>query len=105
MNPSAKDDSPLADRKVSAGRLTGVLTAPEAGQDSTIPALTSGTLPANRHHNTFHAAAHQFDGFREIAFTDQLVKPFVSYANETGDVAHVDQWLVGTLQYAVVACY
>lgn len=71
------------------------------------------TLPAYRHYNTFHAAAPgfldsllhpllhftfvpaaaapQFDGFREMTFTDQLVKPFICHASETGDVVHVDQ--------------
>lgn len=50
------------------------------------------------------AAAPQFDGFREMAFTDQLVKPFIGHASETGDVVHVDQGIVGTQPYAVVAC-
>lgn len=39
-----------------------------------------------------------------MVFTDQLIKPFVGHAGETGDVAHVDQWIVGTQQYAAVAC-
>ena len=50
------------------------------------------------------AAAPQFDGFREMAFTDQLVKPFVSHTGETGDIVHVDQGIIGTQKYAVVAC-
>lgn len=37
------------------------------------------------------AAAAQLDGFREMAFTDQLVKPFICHTGETGDVVHVDQ--------------
>lgn len=97
-----------------------------AGPGSTIPALAFCTLPAYWHYNTFHAAAPgildsllhpllhltfvpaaaapQFDGFREMTFTDQLVKPFICHASETGDVVHVDQGIVGTQQYAVVAC-
>ena len=51
------------------------------------------------------AAAAQLDGFREMAFTDQLVKPFIGHTGETGDVVHVDQGIVSTQQYAVVACY
>ena len=107
--------------------------APGAGPGSTIPALAFCTLPAYRHYNTFHAAAPQdssircyihcstslpllhftfvpaaaapqFDGFREMAFTDQLVKPFVSHTGETGDKVHVDQGIIGTQKYAVVAC-
>ena len=39
-----------------------------------------------------------------MAFTDQLVKPFIGHASETGDVVHVDQGIVGTQPYAVVAC-
>lgn len=50
------------------------------------------------------AAAPQFDGFREMAFTDQLVKPFVGHTGETGDIVHVDQGIIGTQKYAVVAC-
>ena len=50
------------------------------------------------------AAAPQFDGFREMTFTDQLVKPFVSHTGETGDIVHVDQGIIGTQKYAVVAC-
>ncbi|KDV81190.1 hypothetical protein AC42_3192 [Escherichia coli 2-052-05_S3_C3] len=40
-----------------------------------------------------------------MAFTDQLVKPFICHASETGDVVHIDQGIVGTQQYTVVACY
>lgn len=39
-----------------------------------------------------------------MAFTDQLVKPFVSHTGETGDIVHVDQGIIGTQKYAVVAC-
>ena len=39
-----------------------------------------------------------------MTFTDQLVKPFIGHTGETGDVVHVDQGIVGTQQYAVVAC-
>ena len=39
-----------------------------------------------------------------MAFTDQLVKPFVSHTGETGDIVHVDQGIIGTQKYAGVAC-
>lgn len=39
-----------------------------------------------------------------MAFTDQLVKPFVGHTGETGDIVHVDQGIIGTQKYAVVAC-
>ena len=39
-----------------------------------------------------------------MTFTDQPVKPFIGHAGETGDVVHVDQGIIGTQQYAVVAC-
>ena len=75
------------------GRFTGG-PAPGTGADATIPALTSGTLPAYRYHNTFHtsalhdsllhpllhftfvlaAAAPRFDGFREMVFTESACK-------------------------------
>lgn len=79
-------------------------------------------MPAYRHHNTFHPAAPtlplfaaastaplrfctaQFDGVRKIAFTDQFIKLSVGHAGETGDVVHVEQGIIGTQQYAVVAC-
>ena len=35
-----------------------------------------------------------------MAFTDQLVKPFVSHTGETGDIVHVDQGIIGTQKYA-----
>lgn len=75
-------------------------------QDSSIRCyiLCSTSLPLL--HFTFvpAAAAPQFDGFREMAFTDQLVKPFVGHTGETGDIVHVDQGIIGTQKYAVVAC-
>lgn len=40
----------------------------------------------------------------KIAFTDQFIKLFVGHAGETGDVVHVEQGIIGTQQYAVVAC-
>ena len=40
-----------------------------------------------------------------MAFTDQPVKPFIGHTGEAGDVVHVDHGIVGTQQYAVVACY
>lgn len=43
-------------------------------------------------------------GLGEMAFTDQLVKPFVGHTGETGDIVHVDQGIIGTQKYAVVAC-
>lgn len=103
-NQSGNDDKLLADRRMSAGRFTGVSPTPGTGLISTIPAPAFCTLPAYRHHNTFHAAAPQFDGFREMPFADQRAKPFVSHTSETGNVVHVDQGIVGTQQYAVVAC-
>lgn len=113
--------------------MNGNIASTRAGPGSTIPALAFCTLPAYRHYNTFHAAAPQdssircyihcstslpllhftfvpaaaapqFDGFREMAFTDQLVKPFVGHTGETGDIVHVDQGIIGTQKYAVVAC-
>lgn len=46
------------------------------------------------------AAAAQLDGFREMAFTDQLVKPFIGHTGETGDVVHVDR----DRQHAAIRC-
>ncbi len=103
-NQSGNDDKLLADRRMSAGRFTGVSPTPGTGLISTIPAPAFCTLPAYRHHNTFHAAAPQFDGVREMPFADQRAKPFVSHSGKAGDVTHLDQGIVGTQQYAVVAC-
>ena len=58
------------------------------------------------HHFTFvpAAAAPQFDGFREMTFTDQLVKPFIGHTGETGDVLgmaitkNIVDMLGGTIQ-------
>ena len=103
-NQSGNDYKLLADRRMSAGRFTGVSPTPGTGLISTIPAPAFCTLPAYRHHNTFHAAAPQFDGFREMPFADQRAKTFVSHTGKAGDVTHLDQGIVGTQQYAVVAC-
>lgn len=60
------------------------------------PLLHFASVPA--------AATTRFNGVREMAFTDQLAEAFVSHASEADDEAHVDQGIVGTQQYAVVAC-
>ncbi len=39
-----------------------------------------------------------------MPFADQRAKPFVSHTGKAGDVTHLDQGIVGTQQYAVVAC-
>lgn len=75
-------------------------------QDSSIRCYIHCSTSLPLLHFTFvpAAAAPQFDGFREMAFTDQLVKPFVGHTGETGDIVHVDQGIIGTQKYAVVAC-
>ncbi len=54
-NQSGRDGNLLADRRMSAGRFTGMSPAPGTGPGSTIPAPAFCTLPAHRHHNTYHA--------------------------------------------------
>ncbi|ENE04712.1 hypothetical protein ECP03047993_3321 [Escherichia coli P0304799.3] len=39
-----------------------------------------------------------------MPFADQRAKTFVSHTGKAGDVTHLDQGIVGTQQYAVVAC-